>query len=137
MTTNGIDGTLNTILAGNGNTVMTGYSDIIKLRRIEKELDELGFVLCEPKNGWNGGDMNYVSIKPKDKNALPIYSRDSELFTGTLEQLNLWLQGVEWARGYDMMLKLSNEKKRERKEQDVRNKQLVQILKEEKLILKK
>lgn len=116
---------------------MTGYNDIIRLRRIEKELDELGFVLCEPKHGWNSGDMNYVSIKPKDKNALPIYSRDAELFTGTLEQLNLWLRGVEWARQYDMMLKLSDEKKRERKEQDVRNKQLVQLLKDEELVLKK
>jgi hypothetical protein len=36
-----------------------------------------------------------------------------------------------------MMLKLSDEKKRERKEQDVRNKQLVQLLKDEELVLKK
>jgi hypothetical protein len=114
---------------------MTGYNEILRLRRIEKELDELGFVIAEPKHGWNHTDMNYISIKPKDKDSLPIYSRDAELFRGTLEEINIWLRGVEWARGYDMLLKVSDDKKRARKEQDARNKQLIQRLKDEDLNL--
>ena len=49
--------------------------------------------------------------------------------------LEIWLRGVEWSRKYDQMIKVSDDKKRQRKEQDVRNKQLVQRLKDEELIL--
>jgi hypothetical protein len=70
---------------------------------------------------------------PKDADALPIYSRDAELFVGTLEGLETWLHGVRWAREYDMMLKLSDEKKRARKEQDERNRILLKTLKDSKI----
>jgi len=116
---------------------MTGMYEFNKIRRIEKELDELGFMLANPKHGWNDGDRNCVGIKPKDADSLPLYSRDAEIFAGTFEQLEVWIRGVEWARGYDMMLSVSDEKKRERKEQDLRNKQMVQRLKEEELELRK
>lgn len=111
---------------------MSGFSDIVRLRRIEKEVNELGFVLANPKNGYyqnQWGDA--VALVPKDANSLPVYSRDAEVFVGTLEQLNIWLSGVEWARQYDMLIKLSNDKKRTRKEQDVRNQQMVAMLKNE------
>lgn len=110
---------------------MTGIYEINKIRRIEKELDKLGFVIVQPRHGWNDTDLNHVSIIPKDRDALPVYHREAEIFTGSLEQLDVWLRGVEWARGYDMILKVSNEKKRERKEQDLRNKQLFDIIKGE------
>lgn len=111
---------------------MTGYNLILKIKRLEKECAEFGFTMCHPRNNFyrdQYGDV--VSLKPMDKNSLPVYSRDAELFTGTLEELEIWLRGVEWARQYDMLLKVSDEKKRERKEQDVRNKQLISILKDE------
>jgi hypothetical protein len=67
---------------------------------------------------------------------LPIYTRDAELFVGTLEGAAYWMQGVEWARDYDrMVIDKNTDTKRERKEQDERNKQLVRILKSEKLSL--
>jgi hypothetical protein len=110
---------------------MSGYKIVSKLRRIEKELDELGFVLCKPKHDWSTTDFDQVAIKPKDSNALPIYSRDAEIFLGSIESLDMWLRGVEWARQYDELLKVSDQNKRNRKEQDVRNKQLVSILKNE------
>lgn len=110
---------------------MSGYNDILKLRRIEKECDEFGFMLCHPRH-YNSNDYgSLVAIKPKDSESLPIYNRDAEMFIGTLEQLEVWLKGVEWARQYDELLRLSNAKKRERKEQDQRNRNLVAILKQE------
>lgn len=112
---------------------MTGFYDVLKLRRIEKEIDELGFMLCSPKQGWNADDQNVVGIKPKDNDSLPVYSRDAQVFQGTIEQLEVWLRGVEWARQYDMLLKVSDEKKRERKEQDMRNKHMVAMLKNEEI----
>jgi hypothetical protein len=113
---------------------MAGYQAVLALRRLEEEVDKLGFMLCDPKTGWGGDDFNnLVGIKPKDANALPIYSRDAELFRGTLEELKVWVRGVQWAREYDKMLKLSDEKKRNRKEQDERNRQLLVTIKNSKL----
>jgi hypothetical protein len=114
---------------------MSGYIDIRRIHRIEKEVDELGMVLCQPKHR-DYHNENLVSVKPKDQNSLPIYNRDAELFIGTLEDLDIWLRGIMWAREYDHMIKLSTTEKRQRKEQDILNKQLVQRLKNEKLELR-
>lgn len=104
---------------------MSGYNAVLSLRRLEAEVDKLGFMLCAPKHGnWSGNDHDdRVAVKPKDADSLPIYTRDAELFTGSLEQLRIWLQGVQWARDYDMMLKLSDEKKRSAKEDAERARQ--------------
>jgi len=112
---------------------MNGYQAILRLRRLEEAVDKLGFMITAPKHGSWSDELDQVGLKPKDVESVPIYARDAEVFCGTLDQLNVWLNGVQWARGYDMMLKVSDEKKRERKEQDVRNKQLMQILKNEKV----
>jgi len=111
---------------------MAGYHAVVSLRRLEEDVDKLGFMLCAPKSGWGGDDFSdKVAIKPKDADSLPIYSRDAELFTGTLEQLRIWIQGVHWARNYDSMLKLSDEKKRATKEQHERGRQLIAKLKKD------
>ena len=60
---------------------------------------------------------------------MPHYRRDAVIFTGTLEEIELWIQGIEWARQYDDMLKISNSKKREEREQVERNKQLLRTIK--------
>lgn len=112
---------------------MSGYNTVLMLRRLEKECDEYGFMLCHPRHCDSGQWGQYVAIKPKDTEALPIYARDAELFAGTLEQLEVWLRGVEWARQYDELLRVSDDKKRKRKEQDVRNKQMVSLLKGERV----
>ena len=77
-------------------------------------------------------DGDTVALKPKDADSLPIYSRDAEVFVGSLTDLQYWLRGVEWAREYDRMIKISDDKKRVRKEQDERNRQMVKLLKSEK-----
>lgn len=109
---------------------MAGYHAVLELRRLEADLDRLGLMLCNPKHGgWSGDDYSdRAGVKPKDTDALPIYSRDAELFTGTLEQIRTWLIGVKWARDYDMMLRLSDDKKREKKETDYRAKRMLQVL---------
>lgn len=102
---------------------MAGYNAVMELRRLEKAVDELGFMLASPRSGSWGTDGDKVSLKPKDADSVPIYARDAEVFTGTLEQLQTWIRGVEWARSYDMMLKLSDEKKRADKEDQERARQ--------------
>jgi hypothetical protein len=112
---------------------MAGYNAVLELRRLEKAVEELGFMLSSPRSGSWGDAGDKVSLKPKDANSVPIYARDAEVFTGTLEQLQVWVRGVVWAREYDSMLKLSDEKKRSRKEQDERNRQLMATIKHSKL----
>jgi len=102
---------------------MAGYNAVLELRRLEKAVDELGFMLSSPRTGNWGSDGDRVSLKPKDEDSVPIYTRDAEVFTGTLEQLQSWVRGVAWAREYDSMLKLSDEKKRTVKEDAERARQ--------------
>lgn len=110
---------------------MSGYQAVLELRRLEADLDRLGLMLCNPKHGnWSSDQFtDRAGVKPKDTESLPIYARDAELFTGTLEQIKVWLVGVYWARQYDSMLKLSDDKKRAKKEDEYRHAQMLRNLK--------
>lgn len=114
---------------------MSGYHTILRMRRLEEEVAKLGFMFAYPKHRF-GDEQDMVALKPRDSDAVPIYSRDAEIFCGTLEQLEVWLRGVEWARNYDMLLRVSDEKKRARKEQDERNRLMMQRIKNEKVVQK-
>ena len=113
---------------------MSGYQTILKIRRLEQEIDALGFRWGNSKHGAAGlfGQEfgQTLALFPKDDGSLPVYNRDAELFIGTIEELEIWLRGVKWARDYDMLVRLSTTVKRERKEQDCRNRELANILKQ-------
>jgi hypothetical protein len=106
-----------------------GFNTYREIQKVEELANKLGFKFTYPKH--HGADADYFSLVPIDNDALPIYSRDAQLFTGTLGDVDAWLRGLQWARDYDTMLKVSDSKKRERKEQDARNRRLVEILKHE------
>jgi hypothetical protein len=95
---------------------MSGWNTIQRIRNIEEKIDKLGFKFAKSKHTDWSEDHGALSLVPKDHEALPIYSRDAELFVGSLERLEDWMAGVRWAREYDMMLKMSDEKKREKAE---------------------
>lgn len=110
---------------------MSGYNLIRQIKLLEEKCCELGFMMCQSRHfDKSFGDI--VAIKPKDVESLPPYSRDAELFIGTLTDLERWLEGIEWARKYDRMLfGIKHDEKRVRKEQDFRNEVLVKLLKNE------
>jgi hypothetical protein len=109
-----------------------GYNQILQMRRAEAKANQLGFMFAYPKHGWHGSDGEaLIALKPKDADSLPIYARDAQIFSGTLDAVEHFMLGIEWARKYDKMLKLTDDNKRERKEQDVRNKKMFDILKDE------
>ena len=113
---------------------MAGWNTIERVHRLEEQIDKLGFKFAKSKHSdWNE-DHGALSLKPKDHEALPIYSRDAELYVGSLEGLEAWMSGVRWAREYDMMLKLSDDEKRAKAEQKERNRQLMRTLKEGKRV---
>jgi len=112
---------------------MSGWNTIERIRRLEERIDKLGFKFAKSKHTDWSEDHGALSLVPKDQEALPIYTRDAELFVGSLERLEDWINGVRWAREYDMMLKLSDDKKRARKEQDERNRMLLKTIKNSKI----
>ena len=113
---------------------MSGWNTIQRIKRIEQLVDEIGFKFSKSKHSDWTEDHGALSLVPRDADALPIYSRDAELFVGSLERLEDWLAGVKWARDYDMMLKLSDDKKRMAAEQKEKNRQLMRTLKEGKRV---
>ena len=107
---------------------MSGFETVLRIRRLERECDELGLMFCQSKFGSYGTDV--LALKPKNQDSLPVYSRDAEVFLGTIAELEVWLRGIQWARQYDrMVFGVKHDKVRERKEQDERNRQLISILK--------
>lgn len=113
---------------------MSGWNTIQRIKRIEEEIDKMGFKFAKSKHTDWSEDHGALSLLPKDHDALPIYSRDAELFVGSLERLEDWINGVRWAREYDRMLKISTDKTRVAAEQKERNRQLMRTLKEGKRI---
>jgi len=112
---------------------MAGWNTIQTIRKLEERAELLGMRFTAHKHDDLYGEN--VALVPLDLEALPIYSRDATLFAGSLESADKFMQGVLWARDYDRMLKVSDVAKRERKEQDERNRQMVKLLKSEKLTL--
>lgn len=102
---------------------MSGYNLISQVDRLRKLAQDLGFELRPCR--W--GDGNLVALVPADQ-AWPLYSRNTDLFTGTLDQVEAWMRGIQSSRNYDQMLKISTDKKRQRAEQDWRNTVLSKIL---------
>jgi len=113
---------------------MCGWNTIERVRRLEEQIDKLGFKFAKSKHSDWSDDHGALSLVPKDPDALPIYSRDAELFVGSLERLEDWMAGVRWAREYDMMLKLSDEPKRIKAEQKEKNRILMRTIKEGKRV---
>lgn len=107
---------------------MAGYDTVRLVHRLEEEVAELGLQMCYSQHQYGSEHGDIVCLKPTDT-GVPIYSRDADLFNGTLAELAVWLRGIKWARNYDTMIKISDEKKRERKEQDIRNHQLLMLIK--------
>jgi hypothetical protein len=109
---------------------MTGWDTIERIRRIEEQIGHLGFKFSKSRNSDWTDSHGALSLVPLDPDALPIYSRDAELFVGSLERLEDWLAGVQWARDYDRMLRVSDDEKRYKAEQRERNRQLINTIKE-------
>lgn len=112
-----------------------GYSTILKLRRIEDDCIRMGLTITHPKTGWAHGGGDILAVVPAG-NALPIYSRDAELFVGTLDELSIWMKGTQWMHNYYEMIGLLNAPKIQKKEDEVRRDHLVSKLKNEKIALK-
>jgi hypothetical protein len=105
-----------------------GWNEINQVDRLREKAHALGFMMTYGRNSYTYGDSARICLQPRD-DELPPYSRDAEVFYGTVEELTAWLIGIEWARNYDAMIKLTTDKKREAAEQTERNRQLMYAVK--------
>ena len=113
---------------------MSGWTMIEKIRSLEKQVDELGLKFAKYPHGDWTENHNALCLTPKDTDSLPVYNRDASIYAGSLEGVEHWLRGVEWARNYDMMHNLVTDEKRSAAEQKERNRQLMRTLKEGKRV---
>jgi hypothetical protein len=84
------------------------WNDVELLERVVKGLEQIGFKIKPTKYGYGGRTL--VGVFPLgDKN--PLYSRDAEVFTGTMEEISIWMRGVGHRNDYLLMLKATTEKR--------------------------
>lgn len=100
-----------------------GFDTLRRIQALEMQLATFGMRIGCPRYA----KQDRVSIYPLE-DELPVYSYDAELFIGTVEEVECWLMGYQAARMYDSLLGLSDDKKRTKKEQSVRNKQLLKMI---------
>jgi hypothetical protein len=105
----------------------TYWNAIQKIKRVEAMANKMGFEFSAGRDLYidSGDSIHLIPLG----DALPHYSRGAEIFSGSVEDIGTWLEGLQWARNYDEMLKLGNEKKRSEREQVERNRQLLQMVK--------
>ena len=99
-----------------GRLKLSGYNTYRKFQHIEAVANALGFRIGNSKFGWSSDSSDRVALFPKDDAALPVYSRDAELFAGSFFELEQFLLGWEKAQQYDMLLRISNSDKRQQAE---------------------
>ena len=72
-------------------------------------------------------NQDIVSIYP-DRDGLPHYDREAELFIGTLDDVEIWISGIQWVTAYYKVLGVDSGSRRVRKEQAERERQLLHAL---------
>lgn len=110
---------------------MTGYNTVLKVRKFEDRIAKLGMRMGHARYAYSNNEHGSIIALTPLGDSYPIYARDAELFTGTIEEANEWLDGLEWAKNYFRMLGLINDKKIAAKEDLERQRQLIEKLKAE------
>jgi len=93
-----------------------GMNIIERIDYVKELADFFGFRLGRrPHSGFGDSAIDPIALYPKD-NQLPTYSRDACLFTGSLSDIENFLDGIRWARNYDNMIGATSDKRREQYE---------------------
>lgn len=93
-----------------------GMNMIERIDQIRELADFFGFRLGRrAHSGFGDSDIDVIALYPKD-NRLPPYTRDACLFTGSLSDVENFLDGIRWARKYDNLIGATSDKRREQYE---------------------
>ena len=110
---------------------MSGYTTYTRWQRIEAQAKQLGFRLGHPKHGWGREDTTDMVTLYPDGDALPVFSRDADIYYGTFRDIEIFMAGWARAQQYDMMLRIADDKKRKKYEDKERARQAEQRRREE------
>jgi hypothetical protein len=105
-----------------------GWRVLKSLEQLQHDAHRNGFKLSGPRHGGYR-DADVFALSPRD-DELPIYSRDTELFIGDLDDCIAWLRGFSFAKEYMGMVRACDRRRLDRYEQNYRNTKLVNILKQ-------
>ena len=111
---------------------MSGYNTYTRFQRIEAQAKSLGFRLGRPPHHYSPKDYGDMVTLYPDDTALPIYCRDAELWTGSFNDIEMFLMGWAKAQQYDAMLQMTDDKRRKRYEAKEVERQRVAKEREEK-----
>lgn len=100
-----------------------GMKAIERINKEQERAKNLGFLFTEDPH--SKVDVIALAVA-QDK--LPSFRDGAILFTGSLDEVSAFLNGVEWARWYDITLGLKTDMRRERAEQRLRNQNLISTL---------
>lgn len=106
---------------------VAGWHLLRTFREVEERANDLGLKFAPSR--YSGMDFDTIALIPLDEH-LPIYNREAEVFQGTLQDINKWLQGVEWARNYDDLMKVSTNEKRQTAERKFQQRELVKVIRD-------
>jgi hypothetical protein len=106
--------------------VTIGMETYQRIQRLEKQIQELGFKFKPVPWHSRSGDQFVIIV---DSDRLPVYRENAEIFNGTLEEVESWAIGIDWARKYDLLLGLKTDQRRERIEKRMRNRALIERIK--------
>ena len=96
------------------------WTDIQLLEKVVNGLSKLGYCIKNTKYGYQDGRCLVGVYALEDNN--PLYSRDAEVFTGTMEEISCWMRGVNHRNDYLTMLKATTEKRIQELEEKYRKK---------------
>lgn len=96
--------------------VAVGMDMIERIDRARELAEFYGFRLGRRQHhAFTDSGTDVIALYPKD-DRLPIYSRDTYLFVGSLSEVENFLDGIQWARKYDNMIGATTDQRREQYE---------------------
>lgn len=96
--------------------VAVGMDMIERIDRARELAEFYGFRLGRRQHhAFTDSGTDVIALYPKD-DRLPVYSRDTYLFVGSLSEVENFLDGVQWARKYDNMIGATTDQRREQYE---------------------
>lgn len=92
--------------------VAVGMDMIERIDRARELAEFYGFRLGRQHHAFTDSGTDVIALYPKD-DRLPVYSRDTYLFVGSLSEVENFLDGVQWARKYDNLIGAMSDRRRE------------------------
>ena len=92
--------------------VVVGMNIIERIDSVRELAEFFGFSMGRRQHyGFEDNSTDVISLYPKD-DRLPTYSRDACLFTGSLSDVENFLDGVRWSRKYDNLIGAMTDQRR-------------------------